>query len=88
MAGGQDGPADTEPIVAEIDEVLLAEATLYLNAGSHRFGKCHSDASFVTSEDFLAAVVAPIGDSFEFVDAKDFLGLASDVSDMRSDILL
>jgi hypothetical protein len=38
----------------------------------------------VTGEDFPAAVVAPIGDGFEFVDAKDFLRLASNVCELRS----
>src|SRR6185369_7397053 len=54
--------------VAEIDEVLLAEATPCLNARGHRFGERHGNAGFVTSEDLLAAVVTPIGNSFEFVE--------------------
>ena len=33
--------------------------------------------------DFLAAVVAPIGNGFEFVDAENFLRLASDVGELR-----
>jgi hypothetical protein len=45
-------------LVAEVDEVLLAEATLCLNARGYRFRKRYGNASFVTREDFLAAVVA------------------------------
>jgi hypothetical protein len=38
----------------------------------------------VTREDFLAAVVAPIGNGFEFVDAEDFFRPASDICELRS----
>src|SRR5271167_764837 len=71
-------------LVAEIDKVLLAEPTPCLNARGHRFGKRHGDARFVTREDFLTAVVAPIGNGFEIVDAKDFLRLGSNVCELRS----
>src|SRR5208282_986889 len=71
-------------LVAEIDEVLLAKTTLCLNARRHRFGKCHGNAGLVTCKDFLAAVVAPIGNGLEFVNAEDFLRLASDVCELRS----
>jgi hypothetical protein len=36
----------------------------------------------VTREDFLTAVVAPIGNSFEFVNAENFLRPASDVGEL------
>ncbi len=71
-------------LLAEINEVLLAEATPCLNARGHRFGKRHGNAGFFASEDFLATVVAPIGDGFEFVDAEGFLRLAGDVCKLRS----
>jgi hypothetical protein len=38
----------------------------------------------VTREYFLAAVVTPIGNGFEFVNAEDILRLASDVRELRS----
>src|SRR3974377_978708 len=56
--------------VVEIDEVLLAETTLCLNARGHRFGNRHDNAGLVTRKDLLAAVVAPIGHRFAFVDAR------------------
>src|SRR6478672_6034362 len=37
----------------------------------------------MTREDFLTAVVAPIGNGFEFVDAENFLRRASDVRELR-----
>ena len=37
----------------------------------------------MTREDFLTAVVAPIGNGFEFVDAENFLRPASDVRELR-----
>jgi hypothetical protein len=37
----------------------------------------------VTREDFLTAVVASIGNGFEFVDAENFLRPASDVRELR-----
>jgi hypothetical protein len=70
--------------LAEIDKVLLAEATLCLNARGYRFGKRYRNAGLVTREDFLAAVVAPIGNGLELVNAEDFLGMASDVCELRS----
>jgi hypothetical protein len=36
----------------------------------HRFGKRHDDAGLATCQDFLAAIVASIGNGFEF--ARDF----------------
>ena len=36
-------------LIAEIDKVLLAEATLCLNARGHRFGKCHGNAGLVNA---------------------------------------
>ena len=63
-------------LVAEINKVLLAEAALGLNARCDRFGKRYCNVGFVTGEDFLAAVVASIGNGFEFVDAEDGLRLA------------
>jgi len=71
-------------LVAEIDKVLLAEATPCLNARGHRFGKRNRDVGLVTFEDFFAAVVAAIGNGFEFVDAKDLFRLASDFCQLRS----
>src|SRR5262245_35781153 len=71
-------------LVSKIDKVLLAKAPPCLNARGHRFGKRHGDAGFVTRKDFLAAVITPIGNRFEFVDAEDFLRLASDVGELRS----
>src|SRR5208282_4661637 len=71
-------------LVAKIDEVLFAEATSCLNPRCHWFGKGHRDAGFVTFEDFFAAVVAPIGNSFEVLGAKDFLRLGSNVCELRS----
>jgi hypothetical protein len=70
-------------LVGEINKVLFAEATLGLNARGDRFGKRYCNAGFVTREDFLAAVVAPIGNGFEFVDAENFLRPASDVRELR-----
>src|SRR6476646_6980571 len=57
-------------LVAEINKVLLAEATLSLNARCDRLGKRYRNGGLVTREDFLTAVVAPIGNGFEFVDAE------------------
>jgi hypothetical protein len=71
-------------LVAEIDEVLLAEATLGLNARGERFAKRYRNAGFVTRKDFLTAVVAPIGNGFELVDAENFLRPASDVGKLCS----
>ena len=71
-------------LVSKIDKVLLAKAPPCLNARGHRFGKRHGDAGFVTREDFLTAVITPIGNRFEFADAQDFLRLASDVGELRS----
>ena len=73
-------------LVAEVDKVLLAEATLGLNARGYRLGKRHRDAGFVTREDFVAAVVATIGNGLEFVNAEDFLGLARDVCELSLDL--
>ena len=70
-------------LVAEINKVLLAEATLGLNARCDRFGKRYRNAGLVTREDFLTAVVASIGNGFEFVDAENFLRPASDVRELR-----
>jgi hypothetical protein len=70
-------------LVAEINKVLLAEAALGLNARCDRFGKRYCNVGFVTGEDFLAAVVASIGNGFEFVDAENCLRLASDVGELR-----
>jgi hypothetical protein len=44
-------------LVTEINKVLLAEATLGLNARGDRFGKRYGDAGFVTREDLLTALV-------------------------------
>src|SRR4029079_15990876 len=63
---------------------LLAEATPCLNARGHRFGERDGNAGFVTSEDLLAAVVTPIGNSFEFVNVEACLCWASDVVELRS----
>jgi hypothetical protein len=71
-------------LIAEINKVLLAEATLGLNARCDRFGKRNGNASFVTREDFLTAVVAPIGNCLQVVGAEDRLRLASDVGELRS----
>ena len=70
-------------LVAEINKVLLAEATLSLNARCDRLGKRYRNGGLVTREDFLTAVVAPIGNGFEFVNAEDFLRLASNVRELR-----
>jgi hypothetical protein len=70
-------------LIAEINKVLLAEATPCLNARGHRFGKRHDDASLATCQDFLA-IVASIGNGFEFVDAEDFLRPTSDIGQLRS----
>ena len=70
-------------LVSKIDKVLLAKAPPCLNARGHRFGKRHGDAGFVTRKDFLA-LITPIGNRFEFVDAEDFLRLASDIGELRS----
>ena len=37
----------------------------------------------MTRKDFLA-LITPIGNRFEFVDAEDFLRLASDIGELRS----
>src|SRR3984893_2155006 len=71
-------------LIAEINKVLLAEATPCLNARGHRFGKRHDSAGLATGQDFLAAIVASIGDGFEFLDAEDFLRPTSDVGELRS----
>jgi hypothetical protein len=71
-------------LVSKINKVLLAKAPPCLNARGHRFGQCHGDAGFVTRKDFLAALITPIGNRFEFVDTEDFLRLASDVGELRS----
>ena len=78
------GRTAVDILFRHIDKVLLAKAPPCLNAGGHRFGKRHGDAGFVTRKDFLAAVITPIGNRFEFVDAQDFLRLASDVGELRS----
>jgi hypothetical protein len=70
--------------IAEINKALIAEATPCLNARGHRFGKRHDDAGFATCQDFLAAIVASIGNGFELVDAEDFLRPTSDVGELRS----
>ena len=75
-------------LVAEINKVLLAEATLSLNARCDRLGKRYRNGGLVTREDFLTAVVAPIGNGFEFVDAENFLRPASDVRELVSRRLL
>jgi hypothetical protein len=38
----------------------------------------------MTGEDFPAAVVAPIGDGFEFVGIEDFLRPTSNICKLRS----
>ena len=60
-------------LIAEINKVLLAEATLGLNARGDRFGKRYRNAGLVTREDFLAAVVAPIGNVFRSMTARAFV---------------
>src|ERR1700731_1145923 len=62
-------------LIAEIDKVLLAEATPCLNARGHRFGKRHGDAGLMTCQDFLAAMQAPIWHTVEFVGPRHFLRL-------------
>ena len=60
-------------LIAEIDEVLLAETALCLNAGCHWFWKRNGDAGVVAGQDLLTAEVAAIGNGFELVDAKNIL---------------
>ena len=57
-------------LIAEIDEVLLAEAALCLNAGCHRFWKRNGDAGVVAGHDLLAVEVAAIGNGFELIDRQ------------------
>src|SRR5215472_13631315 len=71
-------------LVAKIDKVLLAEATLCLDSCCHRFGKRNRDSAVIAGEDFLAAVVTAIGNCFEFIDAEDFLRLGGNVCELRS----
>src|SRR6516165_3037124 len=71
-------------LVAEIDKILLAEATLGLNARGQRFRKRHGDAGLVTRQNLIAVEVATVGNGLEFIDAESFLGLASDVGELRS----
>ena len=60
-------------LVAEINKVLLAEATLSLNARCDRLGKRYRNGGLVTREDFLTAVVAPIGNVFWSMTARAFV---------------
>ena len=60
---------------AEIDEVLLAETAICLNAGLHRFWKRGGDAGVVARQDLFAAEVTAIGNGFELVDAENGLRL-------------
>src|SRR5215475_11668569 len=62
-------------LIAEIDEVLLAEPAFGLSTRCHGLGKRHGDSGLVAREDFLAAVVAAIRNSFELVDAENRLRL-------------
>src|SRR5262245_66348701 len=55
-------------LVSEINEVLLAETALCLNAGCHRLWKRHNDARLVAGEDLLAAEVAAVGNGLELVE--------------------
>src|ERR671931_1520003 len=71
------GRAAIHIFLAEIDEVLLAEAAPCFNARGHRFGERHGNAGLMTREDFLAAVVAPIGNSFELVDTEGGVGIST-----------
>src|SRR5919197_1535555 len=71
-------------LVAEIDKVLLAEATPCLDSWCHRFGKRNRDSGSIAGEDFLAAVVTAIGNGFEFIDAEDVLRLRGNVCELRS----
>ena len=66
-------------LIAKIDKVLLAKATPCLNPRCHRLWKRHRNSGLVTYDDFLAAVVAAIGNGLEFIDAEDFLRPAGDV---------
>ena len=70
-------------LVAEIDKVLLAKATLGLNARCDRLGKRNRDAGLVARQNLLATEVTPIGDGLQFVNAEDCLRLASDVGKLR-----
>src|SRR5262245_1492624 len=69
-------------LVSEIDEVLLAETALCLNAGCHRLWKRHRDAGPITGEDLLAAEVAAIGNGLELIDAENILYLRGDVAQL------
>src|SRR5215468_2362181 len=62
-------------LIAEIDEVLLPEPAFGLRTRCHRLGERHGDTGLVAREDFLAAEVAAIRNSFEFVDAENLLRL-------------
>ena len=68
-------------LIAEINKVLLAEATPCLNARGHRFG---SVTTMPASRHARISSVASVGNGFEFVDAEDFLRPTSDVGELRS----
>ena len=69
-------------LVAEIDKVLFAEATLCLHTSCHWLGKRHRNPRHVAGKDFLAAVIAPISNGVEFVGAEDILCPGGDVGEL------
>ena len=69
------GRTAIEILIAEIDEVLLAETAFPFNAGRHWFRKRHGDARLIAGQDLLATEVAAIGNGFELVDVESSLCL-------------
>src|SRR5260370_7736791 len=62
-------------LVAEIDKVLLAEATLCLDSWCHRFGKRNRDSAFIAGEGFLSPLVTSTANAFQFLHPYNSLPL-------------
>jgi hypothetical protein len=73
------GRTNINVLLAHIAEVLLAEAAPCLKPRSPRLWQRHLNPGLMTGEDFLAAVIAAIGNSFELIDAENLLGSGGDV---------
>src|SRR5262249_27987073 len=69
------GGAAVDILVCQMDEVLLAKASVGLRARGHRLGQRHLGPGVDACLGCLPAIVAAIGHRLELVDAENLLGL-------------
>ncbi len=76
------GRTDINILVRQIDKIRLAKAALRLGVRRCELGNINGDACRFASDDFLAIIVSPIGNGFEFIDTKRFLDLFGNVGQL------